>query len=78
MGYKLRKYYRERIGHHPDALEMARSLQTYRLIRSWRGAETDGQDTVDDFDLRDRMTETSTTASRRRHSSLLAFTRALT
>lgn len=24
MGLKLRKYYRERIDHHPDALELAR------------------------------------------------------
>jgi hypothetical protein len=30
MGYKLRKYYRERIGHHPDALEMARQEKECR------------------------------------------------
>jgi hypothetical protein len=33
MGYKLRKYYRERIGHHPDALEMARQ-EKEKMVRT--------------------------------------------
>ena len=33
MGLKLRKYYRERIGHHPDALEMARQ-EKEKMVRA--------------------------------------------